>query len=171
MGPVTEAGVRVGHLRVIPTAGGAVRHGIKATDPGFSGFGEAYFSLVEPGAVKGWKRHRRMTLNLMAAFGAIRVCICDERGGREIYDLCPERPGGHMRLTISPGLWVAFGGLGPGTNVILNVANLAHDPGESDTLPLSRFPWVWPAAVTDAEAGEFPPIGGTLGPGSGLAIP
>lgn len=160
MGTVTENGVLVSPLRVIPTPGGEVRHGMKATDPGFSGFGEAYFSLVAPGAVKGWKRHRRMTLNLVAACGAVRVCICGERGGREVYDLCPERPEGHLRLTVRPGAWVAFGGVGPRINVLLNVADMPHDPAEADTLPLAHFPWAWPA--TDAETRGGPSVGGAL---------
>ncbi len=34
-------------LKRIPTAGGEVRYALKAGDPGFAGFGEAYFSSVD----------------------------------------------------------------------------------------------------------------------------
>ena len=130
-------------LRRIPTPNGDVRHAMKATDPGFAGFGEAYFSTVEAGAVKGWKRHRAMTLNFVVPCGEIRVAIRDGAGLREAHALTPDRAEAYGRLTIPPGLWVAFGGVGPGLNLLLNLASLPHDPTESDTRPLSELPWSW----------------------------
>ena len=47
------AGLLFTPLRRIPTANGEVRHGLRASDVGFAGFGEAYFSEVLPGAIKG----------------------------------------------------------------------------------------------------------------------
>jgi len=38
-------------------------HMLRADDPGFTSFGEIYFSRVYPGVVKGWHIHDRMTLN------------------------------------------------------------------------------------------------------------
>ena len=46
-------------------------------------------------------------------------------------------------LTIHPGLWVAFKGLGPTPNLVLNVANIAHDPQESEKLDLSKIDFNW----------------------------
>ena len=40
-------------------------HGIKKNDTGYVGFGEVYFSYINPKAVKAWKKHNRMTLNLV----------------------------------------------------------------------------------------------------------
>ena len=56
-------------LRRIATPNGDVLHGMKASDPGYNGFAEAYFSMVLQGAVKGWKRHFEMTLNLVCIVG------------------------------------------------------------------------------------------------------
>ena len=36
------------------------------------------------------------------------------------------------RLTISPGLWVAFKGKRSGENLIANVASIEHDPNEAE---------------------------------------
>ena len=54
-------GVVVTPLKVIEINSGDVMHAIKSTDHGYSGFGEAYFSGINPGEIKGWKRHKKMT--------------------------------------------------------------------------------------------------------------
>ena len=51
-------GVAVTPLRRIPDERGAVFHMLSEDDAAFERFGEIYFSLVYPGVVKGWHRHR-----------------------------------------------------------------------------------------------------------------
>lgn len=131
-------------LRRIPTPGGDVRHGLKASDPTFSGFGEAYFSSVEAGAVKGWKRHRRMTLNLVVPCGEVRFMVRDEdTAALWSFQLSPDPAERYGRLTVPPGLWMAFGGVGPGLNLLLNIASIEHDPTEADSRPLDAMEWSW----------------------------
>mgnify|MGYP001410549270 CR=1 FL=1 len=57
--------IQVKPQQQISTAGGEVWHALKSTEDSFIGFGEAYFSWVEPGAVKAWKQHLHMTMNLV----------------------------------------------------------------------------------------------------------
>ena len=49
--------------------------------PSFQGIGEIYFSTVYPGVVKGWHRHREMTLNYACIHGRIKLVLFDERDG------------------------------------------------------------------------------------------
>jgi len=50
----------------------------------------------------------------------------------------------YHRLTIPPGVWFGFKGLSlMGTNKILNVASIKHDPLESETCNLATFPYNW----------------------------
>ena len=72
-------GVLLTPLKTIDVAGGDVRHAMKRNDPGYVGFGEAYFSIVKTGVVKAWKRHKLMTLNLVVCSGKIRFVIYDDR--------------------------------------------------------------------------------------------
>ena len=72
-------GVIITPLKIINVQGGDVLHAMKRSDTGFSEFGEAYFSIVEPGCVKAWKRHHTMTLNLIVPLGKIRFIIFDDR--------------------------------------------------------------------------------------------
>lgn len=132
-------GCKLTPLRIIPGEKGDVLHALKASDEGFSAFGEAYFSSVKKGESKGWKRHRRMTLNLVVPVGKIRFHLHDERpespsfGMREEVTLSTEN---YQRLTIPPGVWVAFSGLADGPNLLLNIADLPHDPSESENRDL-----------------------------------
>ena len=129
-------------LKQIATKGGDVYHGIRSDSPGFSGFGEAYFSFVEKGFVKGWKRHSRMTLNLVVPVGEIQFRVfCENTGQYCDYVLGPQAT--YARLTVASGLWLAFGGRADGINLVLNVADMEHDPTESVNRPLETFPWGW----------------------------
>src|ERR1051325_10213072 len=72
-------GVIVTPLKQIPDERGKVMHMLKRTDSQFAGFGEIYFSVVNPGAVKAWKKHLQMTLNLAVIHGAAKLVIHDDR--------------------------------------------------------------------------------------------
>lgn len=125
-------------LARMPTPRGDVLHAMKATDPGFAGFGEAYVSIVLPGAVKGWNRHRRMVLNLVVLAGCVRFHLRDDRAAAS-FTLSPDSPEQFARLTVPPGLWLAFVGTAPCPSLVLNLASIAHDPKEADRLPLGTF--------------------------------
>jgi dTDP-4-dehydrorhamnose 3,5-epimerase len=139
-------GVLLTRLKVIATAGGSVLHAMKQGDSGERGFGEAYFSCVDTGAVKGWKRHRRMTLNLVVPIGEIRFVLFDDREGSPSKgEFMQERlsQGNYARLTVPPGLWMGFQGCGAGTNMLLNIADMRHDPEEADNRGLGEIAFDW----------------------------
>ena len=139
-------GIRLTPLNRVPTPAGDVLHGLKASGPGFFGFGEAYFSQIYEGATKAWRRHDRATLNLMVPVGLVRFVVHDDRpesssvGVFEQYWLGETS---YARLTVGPGLWMAFQGIGPGTSTILDISNQEYDPGETSARELSTFPFDW----------------------------
>ncbi|MBS1680686.1 MAG: dTDP-4-dehydrorhamnose 3,5-epimerase family protein [Bacteroidetes bacterium] len=130
-------GVVVTLLKKIPGELGDVRHGLKQSDSDFQSFGEAYFSTVKKGYVKGWKKHQRMVLNLIVAEGKIRFIIYDDRQGSETqgqyFQITLSPAENYSRLTIQPGLWLAFEGVGDGNNLLLNIASIEHDPTEAES--------------------------------------
>jgi dTDP-4-dehydrorhamnose 3,5-epimerase len=136
-------------LRRIAHPLGDIQHGMKAADVGYAGFGEAYFTRVLPGAVKGWKRHSRMQLNLLVPCGAVRFYLRDDSGRRFAF-LLGDEPGAvagtqYARLTVPAGWWVAFEGVGAQLNQVLNLASIAHDPDESSNVELATFALEIPA--------------------------
>lgn len=144
-------GVSLTELRQIVDERGAVLHMLRSDAPEFTRFGECYFSEVRPGAIKAWKRHRAQTQNLAVPVGRIRVVIFDDRlrsasrGQVQILEL--GRPEAYLRLRIPPGLWYGFSCISVTPALLANCADLAHDPRESELLPLDDpgIPYRWGA--------------------------
>ena len=140
-------GVIITLLKQIPDERGKVMHMLKRTDPHFGGFGEIYFSVVNPGAVKAWKKHLQMTLNLAVIHGAARLVMHDDRSGmfQEIV-LGPEN--NYSLVTVPPGLWTGFIGVSPQPALLANCASLPHDPNEVERKaaddPGIAYPWKKP---------------------------
>ena len=58
---------------------GDVLHALKSTDKEFSGFGEAYFSSIKTQKIKAWKRHLKMTMNLVVPVGNVQFNFYDDQ--------------------------------------------------------------------------------------------
>jgi len=117
---------------------GDVFHGLKQSDPTFGGFGEAYFTTIQHGEIKGWKQHTKMLMNLIVPVGDVRFYVHDDVTARtEIFEI---GAGNYGRLTIPPMHWVAFEGVSPSLNLVLNLASIEHDPEEAINAPIERFP-------------------------------
>jgi dTDP-4-dehydrorhamnose 3,5-epimerase len=130
-------GVELTPLKIILGELGDVLHAIKRTEDSFHGFGEAYFSIVNKGAIKAWKRHHKMTLNLVVPCGDINFVIYDERPDSTTYGEINEinlSLQNYQRLTVPPMLWLGFKGLGNGLNMLMNVSDIPHDPNEFDRI-------------------------------------
>ena len=69
MGRIKVDGVLVTPLKKINNSKGDILHALKKSDPDFSNFGEAYFSIIKKGEIKGWNRHKKMTINLIVPVG------------------------------------------------------------------------------------------------------
>ena len=136
------AGVLVTSQKRISNPRGDILHAMKCSAPGYAGFGEAYFSIVHAGEVKGWKRHRRVTLNLVVPVGSIRFVIYDDRPESPTLGLFSDiLLGGehYRRLTVPPGLWMAFQGAGPELNLLLNIIDEEHSADESDYYDINQI--------------------------------
>ena len=131
-------------LKIIDVEGGNVLHAIKKNDPGFKDFGEAYFSIVETGAIKAWKRHRRMTLNLVVPVGEVRFVMCSsiEEKTPEFHEVVLSTEN-YYRLTVPPMVWLGFQGLSSEPSMLLNVSDIPHDPEESDRVNSEHVEFDW----------------------------
>ena len=123
---------------------GDIFHGLKKSDAEYSSFGEAYFSIINNGEIKGWNKHKMMTLNLIVPFGEVTFVICDKReisrSKGEFFKVTLSQTN-YKRLTVPPGLWIAFRGNENSTNLILNIANMEHDPNEIEKINLDKIPY------------------------------
>lgn len=136
-------GVILHEEKQITVPKGNIFHAIKSNSDGFCGFGEAYFSQIEQGAIKGWKRHNRYTLNIVVPVGTIRFVIYDDRKESPSYgqfeDIVISVKDNYKRLTVAPGLWMAFQGLGAGISMLMDIIPEIHNPDEADKCDLDKI--------------------------------
>ncbi len=131
-------------LSRIRTEGGDVLHAMKNTDNGFAKFGEAYFSEINFGEIKAWKRHVKMTLNLIVPSGSVKFVFLamdyKKISAHRIEEIGDER---YARITVPPGIWFGFQGLTKPRSLVLNVASEPHDPNEVERLSKEDINYSW----------------------------
>lgn len=131
-------GVSITRIKRIHHEKGDVYHALKCTDKSFSEFGEAYFTTVNKGVVKGWKKHTKMIMNLVVPSGEVGFFFYDEVMTKGGY--IQVGSSNYVRLTVQPGVWMAFVGLSDELNLVLNISNIVHDSSESINAELKTFP-------------------------------
>ena len=133
-------GVILTPLKQINNPKGDIFHAMKKSDDGFDGFGEAYFSTVYKDDIKGWKKHSKMTLNLVVPVGKIDFVVYNE-DSKEFFSVQLSQDN-YQRLTVQPNLWMAFRGLEE-NSMLLNLASIEHDPSESENIELESILYEW----------------------------
>lgn len=137
-------------LQRIPDERGTIMHMLRSDDPHFLGFGEIYFSTIYRNVVKGWHRHREMTLNYACIFGRIKLVLHDDRpmsptcgGTMEIF-LGPDH---YALVQIPPGIWNGFKGMSDPFAIVANCCTHPHDPAANRTERMDPFdnhvPYDW----------------------------
>ena len=142
MGDIGLKDILTTPLKRISVEGGDVMHALKKSDNGFNGFGEVYFSWVEQGAIKAWKCHQHMTLNLVVPLGEISFVfhIKDQEKYFRTENIGEER---YVRLTVPPRIWFGFQGKAFGRSLLMNLADMAHDPDEVLRKKTSEIVYNW----------------------------
>ena len=134
-------------LKIIEVEKGNVFHALKSNESDFNGFGEAYFSSVIFKDIKAWKKHKNMTLNLIVIIGLIKFVLYDDRENSSKspqisqFIIGPEQ--NYARLTVPPGVWFGFQGYDKGKNILLNIADIEHEPNEIERKPLEFIKYNW----------------------------
>jgi dTDP-4-dehydrorhamnose 3,5-epimerase len=141
-------GVQILPLRRIPDERGTVMHMLRRTDPHFQQFGEIYFSTIYRDVIKGWHRHRDMSLNYACVFGRIKLVLFDDRDGSATRGKLQEvflGPDNYSLAIVPPGIWNGFKGLNDPCAIVANCATHPHDPTRSDRLdPFdNHIPYDW----------------------------
>ncbi len=143
-------GVKHLPLRRIPDERGTIFHMLRKTDPHFIDFGEIYFSTIYEGLVKGWHKHREMTLCYACIHGRIKLVCHDDRDGSPTQGETNEfflGPDDYALVMIPPGVWNGFKGMTDSHAIVANCCTHAHDPSRSERLdPYSPLiPYTWEA--------------------------
>lgn len=135
-------GVQIIRLATILDERGMVRHMMRRTDPHFTAFGEIYFSVIFPGAIKAWHRHTKMELNYAVVSGNIKLVLWDGRKGSPSHKQTQEIFMGednYVLVKVPPGVVNGFVAIGNERAIVANCASLPHDPAEIERLdPFDR---------------------------------
>ena len=130
-------GVQVVPLRRLPDERGTILHMLRSTDEHFIEFGEIYFSTIYPDVVKGWHKHREMTLNYACIYGRIKLVLYDGREGSATEGALQEiylGPDNHALVVIGPGIWTGFKGMSSPFAIVANCCTHPHDPSRTTRL-------------------------------------
>lgn len=126
-------GVRVTPLQQLCDERGKVMRMLRADAPEFDGFGEIYFSMVYPGAIKAWHLHTEMALNYAVPVGNIKLVLFDDREGSptrgEVTELFTG-PDDYKLVHIPSRVWNGFKGIGAVPALVANCATVPHRSGE-----------------------------------------
>jgi len=141
-------GVVIKELKQIKDEFGKVMHMLRCDSPLFNKFGEIYFSVVNPGLVKAWKCHFKMTQHFAVPVGEIRLVIYDDRKNSITYkkiDIIEIGESNYCLVRIPPLVWYGFKALSPYPPLIANCTDLPHDPNEVERLDAfdNNIPYSW----------------------------
>ena len=128
--------------KIIELKDGPVLRGLRNDEDGYSSFGEVYFSEIYPGSIKGWKKHKKMIMNIIVPKGKIRFVFFDDRKNSDTYNCYQEEIVSrlnYLRLTIPPNIWFGFENIGKEDALLMNLANIKHDPDEVENKDINVF--------------------------------
>ena len=142
MDKVSIEGIILTDLKMINHPQGDIYHAMKKSDKGFEGFGEAYFSTINKNEIKGWKKHLKMTMNIIIPVGEVTFILFDDRENSNSVNnffSVTLSPSNYYRLTVPPGIWHAFKGHNHDLNLILDIADMEHQPDEIIRIDLDEI--------------------------------
>jgi dTDP-4-dehydrorhamnose 3,5-epimerase len=141
-------GVIITPLKQIFDERGKVMHMLRKDSEIFTEFGEIYFSCTNPGAVKAWHLHKKMTLNYAVINGQIKCVLYDDRPESSTYGCVEEifmSTENYFLVTVPPLVWNGFKGIGMVPSIVANCASIPHDPSEIIRKPSfdKSIPYDW----------------------------
>jgi dTDP-4-dehydrorhamnose 3,5-epimerase len=141
-------GVEIHQLKQFLDERGKVMHMLRSDDHHFMNFGEIYFSTINPGAIKGWHLHTKMTLNYAVPHGLIKFVLYDSRPDSKTKGLVQEifiGPENYCLVKVPPFVWNGFKGVSSSISIVANCATIPHSAGEIQRLnPFDeKIPYNW----------------------------
>lgn len=141
-------GVIIQELKQLRDDRGRVMHMLRADSSMFKKFGEIYFSVTNPGVVKAWKRHLKMTQHFAVPLGRIRLVIYDDRknsascGKTEVMEIGEDN---YCLVRIPPLVLYGFKAISKAPALIANCTDIPYDPNEIESLDIfdKKIPYDW----------------------------
>ncbi|MDQ7824092.1 MAG: dTDP-4-dehydrorhamnose 3,5-epimerase family protein [Candidatus Eremiobacteraeota bacterium] len=126
-------GISVIPLKQVHDKRGKIMRMLRCDESHFRQFGEIYFSVVYPGAVKAWHLHSEKMVNLAVIEGLMKVVLYDERSESPTAGKIEEiiiGPENYCLVIIPPGIWYGFQALGTEKAILADCATHICPPEE-----------------------------------------
>ena len=136
-------GIEIITLKQMHDDRGAVFHMLRSDAGMLDNVAEIYFSIVNPGVIKRWKRHKTMHMRLAVPKGKLKFVMYDEREKSSTKDVIQEIDVGekdpdYKLINIPPLIWSSFQCISAEPAIVCNCASILHDPTEVDLLPIEN---------------------------------
>lgn len=127
-------GVKILKKSIFKDSRGELRHIMKPSDDNFKMFGEVYCSSINPGIIKGWNLHKKMTINYTVVRGSIKFVLFDSREGSTTINQKQEivlDSLNYFSVSVPPLIWNAFQCLGLKKAYVINFTDYQHSKAET----------------------------------------
>lgn len=114
--------IKIFKLKKFKNVKGNVLRGFRKTDkfPGKSA--EIYFSWLNKSAIKGWKLHKKMSMNLLVPLGKVRFVFFDGAKFKKI--IIGEK--NYCRIYVPNNIFFSFQNLSNDKSLIVNNSSIIH---------------------------------------------
>ena len=103
-------------------------------------FGEVYFSWIKKNAIKGWKLHKKMQMNLVVPVGSVRFVFYYKKKFKEI--IIGEKK--YCRIYVPSNIFFAFQNVSKQKSLVVNYSNIIHQKNkEVINLNLKELNYIW----------------------------
>ena len=141
-------GVVITPLKKIKDERGSVMHMMRRDSSIFKNFGEIYFSLTYPNAIKAWHMHKEMILNYACIEGKIKFVLFDDRKNSKTKGKIQElilSPDNYFLVTVPPLIWNGFMNVGKKNSILANCSSVPYRDDEIiRRSPFDKFiPYKW----------------------------
>jgi dTDP-4-dehydrorhamnose 3,5-epimerase len=119
---------------------GGTWRAIRSDAPGVLSIKETYFSWVNPGSIKAWKRHSISTCNFVVPVGNVEFVVHTHDEKFEEITIGVDN---YQRLVVPPNTWFGFRGKSDYPCLVMNTMDFLHDDRESEKSDLNLFNYKW----------------------------
>jgi dTDP-4-dehydrorhamnose 3,5-epimerase len=114
----------------------------------FSKFGEIYFSISYPKAIKAWHMHKDMILNYACIEGKLKLVLYDDRANSKTFGKIQEltlSTDDYFLVTVPPLIWNGFVNIGNNNSILANCSSVPYR--DDEIIRKSPFdkqiPYIW----------------------------
>ena len=132
--------ISIKNLSIINNKKGDILKGFLKSDNKTINVKEVYFSEINPKQIKAWKKHNKMTSNLIAVKGEIKIVV-QKKDKSFVTEIISKK--NYKMISIPPNYWFGFQCISTEEGMLANISNEEHDDLESDQIDIEKILFDW----------------------------